>query len=149
MENPENDTHPILVDFKIMTTTRTRQAIEKFQQDRFAMYVGIEILEAAQGYAKVKLDIKEHHYNALGIVQGGVLFTLADFALAVAGNTGEETTVSVEANISYMKPGRSGSIFAEARELSRSKSLIGYEVPIVNEQGELLARFYGRAFVRK
>ncbi len=113
------------------------------------MLTGIEIVDVAPGYAKTRLTVEEKHYNSLDIVQGGVLFTLADFALAVAGNNGEETTVSIEANISYLKPGRSGVIYAEAKEISRSKSLIGYEIPVTDEQGNLLARFYGRAYVRR
>lgn len=132
-----------------MDTTLLQRMIEKFKRDRFAMYVGIGILEVSPGYAKTSLEIQEHHYNGLDIVQGGVLFTLADFALAVASNTSEEeTTVSIESSISFFKPGRSGTIYAEAREMARSKRLISYDIPVTNDKGELLAKFYGRAFVR-
>ena len=126
------------------------QMIEKFRQDRYAMLTGIEIIDVAPGYAKTKLVIEEKHLNAVDIVQGGVVFTLADFAFAVAGNCGEETVVSIEANISYMKPSRVGNtLYAEAKEIARSKSLVSYDIPVTDEQGNLICRFYGRAFVRR
>ncbi len=111
--------------------------------------VGIEIVAAAPNYSKTMLKIEERHYNAVGIVQGGVYFTLADFAFAVASNNETETVVAIEINISYVKPVQSGMLYAEAKLLTRSKSLVSYEIPITNEKGELGARFYGRGFVRQ
>lgn len=127
------------------------QLLERFQNDRFATEVtGIEIVDIAPGYAKVKLEVQPRLFNAVGIVQGGALFTLADFAFAVASNTqDDETTVSIESTMSFMKPTTSGTLYAEAKLLSRSRSLQSFEVPITNEKGELVARFYGRGFVRR
>lgn len=127
------------------------ELLKRFQDDRFATeVVGIEIVEIRPGYAKVKLDVQPRHFNAVGIAQGGVYFTLADFAFAVASNTQEEeTTVSIESGMSFFKPTTGGTLYAEARMLSRSRSLQSFEVPITNEKDELVARFYGRGFVRK
>lgn len=124
---------------------------ERFSADRFATQVtGIEIVDLRSGYARVKLDVEPRHFNAVGIVQGGVYFTLADFAFAVACNTqDEETTVSIESSISFFKPTVSGTLYAEADLLSRSRSLQSFDVPITNEKGELVAKFYGRGFVRQ
>jgi acyl-CoA thioesterase len=129
----------------------TEQIKERFSADRFATVVtGSEIIEARAGYAKIKLEICEKHYNAVGIVQGGVLFTLADFAFAVASNAGvDEITVAVECNISFMKPTKSGTLIAEATQVAKTKSLCSFNVPITNEKGELVAQFYGRGFIRQ
>lgn len=123
----------------------------RFKSDRFASEVtGIEIVDIRPGYAKVKLEVEPRHHNAVGIVQGGVLFTLGDFAFAVASNTqDEETTVSIESSISFIKPTTTGTLFAEATMLARSRSLQSFDVPITNEKGELVAKFYGRGFVRQ
>ncbi len=127
------------------------ELVKRFQSDRFATEVtGIEIVDVAPGYAKVKLEVQSRHYNAVGIVQGGALFTLADFAFAVASNTqDDQVTVSIESTMSFFKPTTTGTLFAEAKLLSRSKSLQSFEVPVTNEKGELVAHFYGRGFVRK
>ncbi|MDR1964311.1 MAG: PaaI family thioesterase [Planctomycetaceae bacterium] len=127
------------------------QIVERFKADRYATEVtGIEIVDARPGYAKTKLLIQPKHFNAVGIVQGGVLFTLADFAFAVASNNGvEEITVAIECNISFLKPTTAGILYAEAILLSKTKSLASYDIPVTNENGELVAKFYGRGFVRQ
>ena len=65
------------------------QKIKEFFQkkDQFAKHVGIELVEAAKGKAKVRLKIKEHHLNGINLVHGGAIFSLADFAFAVASNS--------------------------------------------------------------
>ena len=47
---------------------------------------GIEILDADVGYARVGLKLDSRHMNAVGQVMGGVYFTLADYAFAIASN---------------------------------------------------------------
>ena len=59
----------------------------RFQRDRFAMEVlGAEIEEAGPGRARCGLALRPCHMNANGTPMGGVIFTLADFAFAVAAN---------------------------------------------------------------
>ena len=41
---------------------------------------GIELIEVGERYSIAKMEIQEKHLNAANIVQGGVIFTLADFA---------------------------------------------------------------------
>ncbi len=130
----------------------SREALlERFQADRFATEVtGIEIVDVRPGYAKVRLAVEPRHHNAVGVVQGGVYFTLADFAFAVASNTrDDETTLSIENSISFFKPVTAGTLYAEANLLHRSRSLQSFDVPVTNEKGELVARFHGRGFVNQ
>ncbi|MDR3181370.1 MAG: PaaI family thioesterase [Planctomycetaceae bacterium] len=127
--------------------------ISRFRADRYAMDVtGIEIVDAKADYAKVKLEVGDKHQNAVGIMQGGAVFTLADFAFAVASNNAaaeEEATVAIECHISFLKPVTSGTLYAEAKLESKSRSLATYDIPITNENGELVAKFHGRGFVRR
>lgn len=57
---------------------------ELFKTDRFATDAGVEIVDAASGYARCRLAVRPEHKNAGGIVMGGVVFTLADLTFAVA-----------------------------------------------------------------
>ena len=75
---------------------------EIFRGDRFASEMGAEILEAEQGRARCALTIGPGHRNAAGGVMGGVLFTLADFAFAVAANYSRMNTVSLGSQIAYL-----------------------------------------------
>ncbi|MDR1479980.1 MAG: PaaI family thioesterase [Planctomycetaceae bacterium] len=131
--------------------TEYSQWLEKFKEDHFATkVVGAEILDVRIGYAKTSLKIEPKHHNAVGIVQGGVLFTLGDFSAAVASHVGQnETLVAVECNISYLKPVGSGTIYGEAQKIAESKSLAYYETNITNESNDLIAKFHCRLFRRQ
>ena len=69
-----------------MTTDETalEEVRERFSQDRFATVNGAVIEAVGEGYAKCSIILNETHRNALGAVMGGAIFTLADFAFAVA-----------------------------------------------------------------
>ena len=64
----------------------TEQIVDLFSKDRFATDNGAVIAEVDDHYAKCILQLEDRHRNAMGAVMGGVYFTLADFAFAVASN---------------------------------------------------------------
>src|SRR5215470_6203740 len=51
------------------------------KKDQFIQHCEIELLEVAAGHARAKMTLHPYHYNALGTVQGGAIFTLADYTL--------------------------------------------------------------------
>ena len=112
-----------------------------FLHDEFARQNGIEIVEIAEGYAKTQVRIEPRHLNAGGYVQGGVLFTLADLAFAVATNSHGTLTVTSTANITFVKGATGGLISAQAQELVNSRHLPFCEVRITDDTGNLLAIF--------
>ncbi len=119
---------------------------EFITHDRFASFLGIELLEAGEGKAKAKLEITEDHLNAVNIAHGGAIFSLADLAFAAASNSYGEVAVAINANISYLKPSGKGVLYAEAFEISRNRKLATYTINIKNEEGELIASFQGTAY---
>jgi acyl-CoA thioesterase len=80
-------------------TKPTSETLKRyFKRDLFAHHVGIELIEAHNGYAKASLAIKEHHLNGVGRVHGGVIFTLADLAFAAASNSQGRVAVAISAS---------------------------------------------------
>ena len=123
---------------------------EKMDRDQFIHLVGIEVVELKRGYAKTRLVIEEKHLNAVQVVQGGAIFTLADYTMALASNTETETALAIETTMSYLRPVRPGSVlYAESKELSRSKRLISYSIMVQDEKGRDVAFFTGRCFIRQ
>jgi len=57
------------------------------KNDRFAERTNVELLTVSPGYATAKMVLHPHHLNGLGSVQGGAIFTLADYAFAAAANS--------------------------------------------------------------
>lgn len=120
-----------------------------FDNDRFAAYVGIKLVEVKPGYAKANMEITDKHLNAVNIVQGGVIFTLADFAFAAASNSYGQVALGINANISYFQPPKGKILIAEAKEISANKKIASYNVDIYGEDKELIARFTGMVYRKK
>ena len=129
-----------------------REIAERFNADRYAVgLTGIEIVEVRENYAKTKLVVEQKHMNALGIMHGGALFTLADLTFAVALHAKQtDYIVAVECHISFFKPVTEGMVlYAESQQISKSRSLAAHDVTITSEQGDIIAKFHGRGFIRQ
>jgi acyl-CoA thioesterase len=118
-------------------------------KDRYAVGLGIELIEAADGKAKAKLDIKDIHLNAMDYANGGAIFSLADLTLAAAANSHGNLSVSINVSISFIKTVGKGTLFAEAIETSRNNKIATYTISITNEQGELIACVHGMVYRKK
>ena len=122
---------------------------EIFKDDRFATEAaGIFIADAGVFYAKCEMELTPVHRNAWGGVMGGAIFTLGDYAMAVASNGYREKcdTVGIDANIYYVKPAKGNKLIAEARCVKPGKILSFYEVSIVDELGTDVAHFSGKTY---
>ena len=109
---------------------------ERFKSDCFATeVVGIEILDVKKSWAKCKLDITPKHLNARGSIMGGVIFTLADFAFAVAANTGDYHTVTVESHMSFLNEAKGNILYAETHLEKEGHRLCTFRINIVDELG--------------
>ena len=119
-----------------------------FENDRFAATSGMRLVELQPGLAKTALKIEDRHLNSVGIVQGGAIFTLADLAFAMACNSAGRVAVAVNTNLSFLKATRSGNLYAEAREVSRSRKISTCTVQVTNDAGDLVALFQGTAYIK-
>ncbi len=123
-----------------MTTPLSLEEIKTFfAADRFAMENGIKIIEATPGYARCTCPILPQHLNAGGTVQGGMLFTLADFTFAVAANAGGLPTVTLDGAISFLRPAKGNMLIAIAREIHTGKTICHYQVEITDDLGSRIA----------
>ena len=119
---------------------------EFFKHDQYARHAGIELISIEPGHAIAQMPVRAHHLNAIGSVQGGALFTLADFAFAAASNSRGNVAVAINVNITFMKAGTTGLLQAEAREVAQNPKLGSYTVNITDEHHDLVAVFQGLAY---
>jgi acyl-CoA thioesterase len=115
-------------------------------QDRYARYLGVEILEWGEGTARARLVLNENHLNSVNTVHGGVLFSLADSVFSAASNSHGTVAVAIQVCISYFKAASGGTLFAEAKEVSRNPKLATYLIEVNDESGSLLALFQGTVY---
>ncbi|MBK5969725.1 MULTISPECIES: PaaI family thioesterase [Thiorhodovibrio] len=120
-----------------------------FSGDRFAEYLGIELLEVSPGRARAKLAIDERHLNGVGIVHGGAIFALADLAFAVASNSHGQIALGINVSIAYHKGVSSGTLYADAEETAFNPKLATYQIRISNEQDDTLASFQGTVYRKR
>ena len=113
----------------------------RFTADRFAIHVtGAEILSAEPRHAVCALSLRPEHLNAAGTPMGGVVFTLADFAFAVAANGfSQAITVSQSADIHFLSPAKGRTLTAEARCLRAGRTVSLYTVDVTDDQGGYVA----------
>jgi len=129
-------------------STDNNKIIEFFKNDRFVMHNGIKIVKAEPGYAVAQVEINDNHLNAVDMVQGGVIFTLADFAFAVASNAKGLVTVSVNSTISYIKSSKGKVLTAEAKEVNSQKKLCTYNVDVFDENKDLIAKVTATGYIK-
>jgi len=116
------------------------------KKDRFAKLLGFDIVEIGEGYAKVEAEIKEEHLNAADVIHGGYLFSLADYAFAIASNSKNNLSLAINANIAFHKASSCGKIYAKAKEIKDGKNIANYEIKIYTQTKDLLATFNGTVY---
>ena len=123
-----------------MKDTETLERVQEiFRGDRFATEMGTVIDDIGDHYAKVSLVINEHHKNAMGGVMGGVYFTLADFAFAVASNWQQPGVVGLNCDASFIGVPKTERIVAEARLVKDGRTICCYNVEIKDEKDNPIA----------
>jgi acyl-CoA thioesterase len=128
--------------------SKAEQVVQSMMaQDRFSQWLGIEVLAVAKGSVKLQMTIKHDMLNGFGILHGGVIFALADSALAFASNGLGKISVSVEASMSFIKSAREGEVLtAIASEINAANRIAVYQVLVTNATGETLAHFKGTVY---
>jgi len=117
------------------------EAREYFAHDRFATEAaGARIDSIADDRAVCSMEIEGIHRNAMGAVMGGAVFTLADFALAVATNHGGTSAVSVSNTIEFIGSSKGTRLIAEASPDKLGKSLCFYTIVVRDDLGATIAK---------
>jgi acyl-CoA thioesterase len=109
----------------------------------FWTLLGMELIDAKKGWARVRLPYSEKLNNAIGKVHGGAIFSPADSAvgIALAGLIDKKETIStLEMKINFIKSFRGGELFAEAKIIHRGTQTAIGEVDVLDEQNNLIAK---------
>lgn len=110
------------------------------RRDKFAAHLRIEILSVGKNRARVRLAVRPCFMNGVGLVHGGIIFSLADYAFALAANAGGDAGLAVDTQIHFIRAALpSDTLYAYARLVSRSRRLGTYRVDVTNRDGAILA----------
>ena len=117
-----------------------------FAGDLFAMQAGVQLDEMWDGGCVCSMPVQAMHKNAAGGVMGGAIFTLADFAFAVASNHMHRTTVAQQVSINFLSGTRGTRLFARAQCKKDGKTTCVYNIDVTDDLGRDIAQFVGTGY---
>lgn len=130
--------------------TYLERARAYFAKDAFATrMMGIAIAEVEDGYARCEMPLEEKFLNAEGSVMGGALFTLADFAFAVAANLNQPPTVSLSCQVTFLSPPRGARLIAEARRVKSGLRTCYFSVEVRDDTDTIVAVVGVSGFIKR
>ena len=113
----------------------------------FVKDLGIEFISAESGHAVLALELTTRHLNSWNVAHGGVLMTLLDVAMAVAGRTLDPAAgggVTVEMKTNFLQPANAGSrLLASGHAYHRSSSMAFCDGEVRDMEERLIARAMG------
>lgn len=132
-------------DTAILASARERAAANSYWR-----YLGIDVVDAGEGWIRLRLPLREELRNAPGApMHGGAVSSLLDAAVGGALSTVHEASsggvgqATLDLNITFVGAAREGEIYAEGRVIRKGGTIAFGEADIKDSSGELLAR--GRA----
>ena len=120
---------------------RLEEARALFSKDLYATKLsGIRIDRFGENYAKCSMPLTADHRNAYGGIMGGCIYTLADFAFAVASNFEKENlSVSLVGQATFLNMSKGSILYAEAKLIKDGRTNCFYEVMITDNLGKEIA----------
>ena len=124
---------------------------EQGNEAPFARLLGLRVLESNDGKGKAVMPVRQDFLQQAGVVQGGLIVTLADHALYLATRSllsPEEVSVTVELKVNFISPAKDGELIGQSKVISRGKTIVVGEVEVRNDRGTLIATGTGTSLVR-
>jgi acyl-CoA thioesterase len=115
--------------------------------------VNLRVVESEDGDSVVTMDVTPNSLNSAGFVHGGMLFTLADYAMGLAARSlvdEDHGVVTLEAKANYLTNVREGRLVAACQTLHHGQHVIMLETRIADaESGDLIVIVTGTFYVVK
>ncbi len=126
-----------------LPTEQVEQLRDRLARAAFAETLGgFRLLDVQRGRARIGFHADGRHQQGGGIVQGGIIATLADstMAFAVMSLIPERDPVTIEIKVNYLAPVSEGDLVAEGWVLHEGKRTLVCECEVRNAQGKLTAK---------
>jgi len=106
-------------------------------------FLGMELIEVKEGYAKVQVTVKKEWLNPSGIAHGGILVTLMDEMMGLCAYTLNMPTPYSTINLTadFFKSAAGGAtLIAEGKIVKAGKLVINAEAVVWNDKGEMVCK---------
>lgn len=109
------------------------------EADNFRNFLGIDVVEVREGYAKVRGEVRESFLNFHGSAHGSYIMALADSAFALAANSDGKQRVALSIKLNFFKPSFRGEILVGEAEALKKGRVMVCDLKITCN-GELIAK---------
>ncbi len=147
---PQMDSPPALQDrprFPEGMADVARDLDQIFRATPMYATLGIDLQDWGPGWARLRLAPTPALGNLAGSLHGGATFALADAAFEVACNSYGRLAVALETSCHYHSPAPlTGTVTADAWELSRGGRTASYRLQVVDDTGTVLTSYLALAY---
>lgn len=105
--------------------------------DPFRRFLGCEVEEIREGYARVRGVVREEFLNMYSVAHGGFIMALADFAFAISANT-DAKRFAVKVSMNFYAPANKGDTLVAEAEKVKGRRLGFYRLRVFRGE-ELIA----------
>ena len=108
----------------------------------FSTHIGISLQQITSEFTLGELAISDNHKNSLGIVHGGIYYTLADTVAgygALATSVGKNC-VTIDGSLNFLRAGKGGKLICTATPVRIGRTIAVMDTEIKDETGVLLAK---------
>jgi uncharacterized protein (TIGR00369 family) len=111
----------------------------------FIEHLGVRVISQEPGKVVCVLEVKPEHRNSWGVPHGGIVMSLLDFAMGMAGRTSHSTgkgAVTVEMKTSFIAAGE-GALTCTGQVTHAGRTLIFCSGEVRDVSGKLCAQALG------
>lgn len=113
-----------------------------FKKEVFPSFLGLELEELREDYARLKLGFRDHFNQPAGVVHGGVIATLIDTAVVPAIGSGYDDRpdlLTIDMQVQYMGAVIGKDMYVEGWVSKRGRSVVFARAEVRDADGRLAA----------
>lgn len=117
--------------------------LQFIHNDSIVKHLGIEFVEAGEGYLTARMPVDSRTHQPFGILHGGASVVLAESLGSVASfmmldDPTKQQAVGLEINANHLRPVRGGWVYGRCEPIHLGRTTHVWDVRITNEQDKLV-----------
>ena len=117
----------------------------------FAELLEMRRRSSADGVGVATMTVQDKHRQDAGVVQGGIIVTLADYAFHLAVESilqPGQSSVTIELKVNFIAPAIDGELTATSKVVSAGRRVVVCDVDVTGQDGSLIAKGMGTYLIR-
>lgn len=129
------------ISVAVVQPDRVRQLLAA---DRYAASLGIRLVEADGQRIVLEMPVTADLLNFLDVTHGGAVFSLADCAMSLASNVGEQRAFAVDTHLVISGSSSEGDVLQAIAEPAVGGRTLGtHQITVTRDDGRVVGLFTG------